>query len=171
MVSEIFHLRSSLSYIIVWSSKLKFKIWEGFNKLVLRYFTFNILRLNSMGGHLYLRYLNILHWSPKSTFKFWVWSNKRLLRYSSFNISKLFSIGGHLHLKDLKNMVWSYKLKFKIWDDPISSFGDIPLLIFWGRLPWEVIFIWSVLTLCFCCRSLSLKFEYDPKTVAEIFHF
>ena len=35
-------------------------------------------------------------------------------------------------------------------------------LIFWGRLPLEVVFIWRIYTIWFAHRSLSLNFEYNP---------
>ena len=38
---------------------------------------------------------------------------------------------------------------------------DNPLLIFWGHLPFEVVFIWSILVWS-PKLSLSLKFEEDP---------
>ena len=47
-------------YIIVWSSKLKFKVWVGSHKWLLRYSTFNILRSSSMGCHLHLKYWSTL---------------------------------------------------------------------------------------------------------------
>ena len=56
------------------------------------------------------------------------------------------SIGSRLHLKDLQNMVWSSKhLKFDY--DPISGYWDFPLMIFWGCLPFEVIFILRICTI------------------------
>ena len=38
--------------ILGWSPKLKLKIWKRSDQPVLRYFTFNILRSSSIGGHL-----------------------------------------------------------------------------------------------------------------------
>ena len=76
-------------------------------------------------------------------FNIWVGSNKWLLRYSTFNILRSSSIGGRLHLKYLNTLLWSPKsisLRFIFEYNPISGFWDIPLLIFWGRLPLEVIF-------------------------------
>ena len=78
---------------MVWSSKLKFKIWVWSKK------GFEIFRL----------------WSFKLKVKNWVGSNKWLLRYSTFNILGSSSIEVHLHGKDLYNTVWSSELKFRIW--------------------------------------------------------
>ena len=109
-------------YNKVWTSKLKFKIWVGSNKWLLRFSTYFWVRLH-------LKYLNTLLWSSESKFKIWVWSTKRLQRYSTFNILRSSSIYG------LKN-IWlghiSLRLKFKY--DPIRGCWDIPLLLFFITL-------------------------------------
>ena len=85
-------------YNIVWSHKLKFKIWVGSNKWLLRYSTFNIFRSSSIRGCLLLKDLHNMVCSYMFKFQIWVWSYKRLLRYSTLNILMSSSIGGCLPL-------------------------------------------------------------------------
>ena len=54
----------------------------------------------------------------------------------------------------------SLSLKFE--EDLISGCWEIPSLIFWGRLPFEVVFISGNFQFWFGPISLSLKFEEDP---------
>jgi hypothetical protein len=82
--------------------------------------------------------------------KIWLRSDKWLLRYSSFNILRLSSIWGCFHFRQISILVWFQKLKLKFEEGPMYGCCDIPVLIFGGRLPFEVIFI-----------------SFD----AEIFHF
>ena len=46
-------------------------------------------------------------------------------------------------------MVCSYKLKFKVEYDPIKDGWDFLLLLFWGRLPLEVVFILKICKIWF----------------------
>ena len=62
--------------------------------------------------------------------------------YSTFNILRSFSIGGCLHFEDLKIGFAYLSLGLKFEYDQISGCWDIPLLIFWGRLPVGVNFHW-----------------------------
>ena len=89
-------------------------------------------------------------WSSLLMFKIWVWSNEWLQRYSTCNILRSCSIIGHLCI--------SLKLEY----GPISGYWDIPLLIFWGLLPLEVILILMICKIWFGHQSLSLKLEHDP---------
>ena len=147
---------------MVWWSYLKFKIWVQSNKWLRRYSTLNILRLSSIEGHLHFKNLSNLVWSSKLKFKIWVWSNKWLLRYSTFIVLRSSSIGGCLHKRIFKTWFGDLSLSLKVEYDPISGCGDIPLLIFWGRLPLKVIFLLSICKIWFGLLSLSFKFEHDP---------
>ena len=126
---------------------------------------------------------------PELKFEIWVWSDQWLLRYcivfhwrsSSFEafanfgmirsvVTEIFlfyilrssSTQGHLDFKNL--LLWfshlSLDLIFEY--DPISGYWDILLFIFWGHLPFEVIFIFSFCKMWFGHLKLTLKFEYDP---------
>ena len=104
------------------------------------------LRLSSIWGRLPLEIifhwrsssfqaLLILVWSPELKFKIWGRSNQWLLRYSTFNILRSSSIGGCLYFKHFWFWFGPLSLSLKFEEDPISGCWDIPLLIFWGRLP------------------------------------
>jgi hypothetical protein len=77
---------------------------------------------------------------------------------------RLSSIGVRLHLKNLYKIVWSSKPKFIIWvgsNKCLLRYSTLNIMrssSMWGRLPCEVVFIWSIWTLCFGHLSLSLKF-------------
>ena len=58
-------------------------------------------------------------------------------------------------------------LSSKFEYNTIRSCWDIPLLIFWGPLPWVVLFILSICRICFGRPRLSLKFEYDKKNSCQ----
>ena len=90
----------------IWFVHLSLSLEFEYGKL-LRYSTFNILRLSSIGasppcklwfGHLSLSFIS--EYDP--------------IIGSTLNFSRLSSVGGRLRLKDLLNMVWSSKLKFEI---------------------------------------------------------
>ena len=67
---------------------------------------------------------------------------KMQLRYSTFNILRSSSIGGRHHFNHFWFWVCPLSLSLKFKEDPISGCWDIQLLIFWGRLPLEVVFHW-----------------------------
>ena len=75
----------------------------------------------------------------------------------SFPINSLlvtfYMLWGQLYLRS-SSIVFEY--------DPISGCWDIPLFIFWGHLPLEVLFFLRILKMWFGHLSLSLKLEYDP---------
>ena len=50
------------------------------------------------------------------------------------------SIWGCLHFIPLYTLVWSYYLRFEIWVPPDLWLLRYSIFIFWGRLPFEVIF-------------------------------
>ena len=77
----------------------------------------------------------------KLKFKIWGRSNQWLLRYSTFNILRLSSIWGRLHFKQFWFWFGLLSLSLKLEEDPISGCWDIQLLIYSGRLPFEVVFI------------------------------
>ena len=96
--------------ILVWSPKLKLKIWGRYDQWLLRYCTFNIC------GRLTWKVIfiscNFNFWfGPLSlSLKFYEAPISCLLRYSTFNTFRSSSIGGHLHLRFLYNLVWSPKI-------------------------------------------------------------
>ena len=202
---------------IFWSFKLKFKIWVWPKKWLIRYSTFNFLRLSSIQmlrsssvrDRHYLKDLQNIVWSFNLKFKIWVWSNKWLLRYSTFNFLRLSSIkmlrsssiGGRLHLKHFLFLIWSPELKFKIeeiscqlclrylnllFQFRLSSFNVFLIFVWSPELKftiWEISYQWLMRYLDFnilrsssiisCLHfkhfqfwfgplSLSLKFEEDP---------
>ena len=122
---------------IFWSFKLKFKIWVWPKKWLIRYSTFNFLRLSSIQmlrsssvrDRHYLKDLQNIVWSFNLKFKIWVWSNKWLLRYSTFNFLRLSSIkmlrsssiGGRLHLKHFWFWFGPLSLGLKFEENPISG--------------------------------------------------
>ena len=67
--------------------------------------------------------------------------NKWLLRYSTLNSFRSSSIGGHLHFQQFSNLVRFPRFKFKSWGWSKVVPEIFHFLIFWGRLPFEVIFI------------------------------
>jgi hypothetical protein len=87
-------------------------------------------------------------WSPKLKFKIRGGSDEWLLRYSTFNILRSSSIGGHLHFKHIIFLFGLLSLSLKFFDDSMSGCWDIQLLIFWGRLPLDVVFISSIFYFC-----------------------
>ena len=100
---------------MVWSYKLKFKIWVWSKKRLLRYSIFNILRSSSNGG--YHLFKAIFFWFGPLSFS---------LKFEEDLISgcwdiqlliflRLSSIEGCLHFNQFTILVWSLKLKFKIW--------------------------------------------------------
>ena len=101
-------------------------------------------------------------WSSKLKVKISVLSNKWLLRYSIINILRSSPIGGHLHLGICKIWFSHLSLSCKFEFNPISGCWDIPLILFWGHLPLEVIFIWRICKIWVCHLSLSLTFEFNP---------
>ena len=111
-------------------------------------------------------------WSSKLKFKVWVRSNKWLLRHSTSNILRSSSIGGRLHFKDLKILLGHLSLRLKFEYDPVRGCWDIPILIFWGRLPLDVVFIKRICKISFGHLGLGLKFDYDPMIGSwDIQHF
>jgi hypothetical protein len=74
----------------------------------------------------------------------------------------------HLYVRALLQLkvVFMFKIKFghlsislNFEYDPISGCWDIPLLIFWGSLSLEIIFILRICKILFSHLSLSLNFE------------
>ena len=128
---------------LVWCIQLKFKIRVRSDKWLLIYSKFYILRSSSVEGHLHLKPLCTLVWSPELKFKIWLRSHQWLLLYSSFYIFRSSSLE----------------------NEQTSGFWDIPLFIFWGHLPLEVIFLWNLSTLWFGPFRTSLKFEWDQMSV------
>jgi hypothetical protein len=127
--------------------------------MLLRYSIFIILRLSSIGGCVHHKQLSILVWSYLLMFQIWGRYDKWLLRYFTFNILRSISIGVHQHCK-----VWSghLSLSFKFGYVLIRGCWCIPLLIFWGRLPMDVVFFFLLLqTIWYCPRKLSFKFCQD----------
>ena len=107
-------------------------------------------RSSSMRGHLHSMCFLVLVWSHKLKFKIWARSDQWLLRYSAINILRLSSIQGHLPCMVIFILCifqfcfghMSLSLKFEQY--PMSGCWDIPQSIFWGCLPFKVIFhAWS----------------------------
>ena len=116
---RLFSLKPFLT--LVWSQELMFKSWGRSNQWLLRYSTFHILRLSSIGGRLPLKVAFIgpfltLVWSHKLMFKIWGKSDQWLLRYSNFHILRSSSIRGRLPFKvvfietffDFSMVRWAY---------------------------------------------------------------
>ena len=82
-----------------------------------------------------------------------------MIRYSTFNILSLLSIGCWAIFQ-----FWfgPLSLRLKFDGDPISGLWNISLIIFWGLLPLEVVFISSNIHFWFGPLNLSFKFEEDP---------
>ena len=97
--------------------------------------------------HCFKKFLSFVC-SPKCQLKLWGRSSQWLLRYSTFNILRSSSIGCRLHFKHLLFLFVPLSLSFKFEEDPMSGCWDIQLLIFWGRLPLEVVFISSIFYFC-----------------------
>ena len=53
-------------------------------------------------------------------------------------------------------------LSLKFEYDPIGVCWAIPILLFWGGISFEVIFISRICKIWYGHQSISLKFEYDP---------
>ena len=95
-------------------------------------------------------------------FKFVVWYNGWLLRYSTFHILRSSSIGGHLHFIVCKIWFGLLSISLKLMYGPISGYWDILLLIFWGLLLFEVVFLLRICKIWFSHLYLGFKFENDP---------
>jgi hypothetical protein len=106
---------------------------------LLRYSTFMILKSSSIGGCLHCKQFSILVWSPYLKFQLWLRSNQCLQRYSTFNILRSSSIGGCPHFKQFL----LHQIKLIFLENPIGGCWDIHLLIFWGHITLEVVFISS----------------------------
>ena len=108
------------------------KIWSQY---------FRDIQLLIFWGRLPSEVIYIFVWSPDIKFKIWGRSDQKLLRYSTFNILRSSSIEGHLHFKHFAFWFGPLALSFKFDNDLISGCFVIQILIFWGCLPLEVIFI------------------------------
>ena len=133
---------------------LKFKIWRKSDQWLLRYSAFNIwshlplevvfhLRLSSLQPFL------MLVWSPELKLKIWGKSDQWLLRYLTFNIMRLSSIGGSLCFKHFWFWFGPLSLSLKFEENPISGCWNIQLLIFWGHLTLEIVFILNIFDFSF----------------------
>jgi hypothetical protein len=116
-------------------------------------------RSSSIGGRLNFKQYSILFWPHKLKFKIWGRSNEWLLRYSTINMLSLSSMECCLP--------WNLSSSLKFDENLESGCWDIPLLIFWGHLPWKVVFhgrssSYHAIKFWFGLISLSLKFEEAP---------
>ena len=115
----------SCFFILIWSPKLKIKIWGRSDQLLLRYLTFNIWGflpyvVISRLGPVCLS-LFILIWSPKFKFKISGRSDQWLVIYSTFNILRSSSNWGCLRFKNLQFWLGSLSLSLKSEEDPMSG--------------------------------------------------
>ena len=94
--------------------------------------------------------------SPGLKFKIWGRSDQCLLRYSIYKILRSSSIGGRLCFKHFRCWFGPLSSGLKFENDPTTGYWEIQLLIFWGRLQLEVLFISSIFDLIW---SPELKFQ------------
>ena len=73
----------------------------------------------------------------------------------------LTSIWGRLHFKHFLFWFGPLSVSLKFEEDPIRCCWDIQLLLFWGRLPFEVVFISSIFILVW---SPELKFKIGGRS-------
>ena len=136
------------------SARLKLKIWGWSVQSSLKYSSFNILRLYSIGVCLLFKHFTWVT-SLQLKFKIWTRSNEWLLRYSTFTVWgclpfevifhwRLPSIGGYLHFKNFQFWFGPRSLSLNFEEDLIGGYWDIPLLIFWSRLPLGSSSLWVI---------------------------
>ena len=153
----VFHWRSSSFYTFVHSRLFPWAEVSNLSKIrpvVAEIFYFSyfkvifLLRSSSIWGHLHLIPLYILGCSHELKFQIWARSDQWLLRYSTFNILRSSSIWSRLPLEFIFNRnlctlrVVPLSLSFKFEQDLTSGCWHILLFIFWGLLPFEVVFHW-----------------------------
>ena len=160
----IFHWWSSSFQefvILVQFTKIEFTIWGGSDQWLLRYSTFNILRLSSIGGHLCFKHFLFWFGPLSSGLKFekdlasGYWDIQFLIIWGRLLLEVVF-------ISSIFNLVWSPELKFQIWGRSdqwllkYSTFNILRSSSIDGRLPFKHFWFW------FGPLSLSLKFEENP---------
>ena len=91
------------------------------------------------------------------------------MRYSASNILRSSSVGGRLHFNHFFRGFGHLRISWKCWEDLISGWWDMTLLIFWGRLLIEIIFISSHLLFLTAFLNLSINLRKIWSVVSKIF--